>query len=262
MPYRLDLVHVALAAGFVVLAGALSVGFRLGLAKKLAVAAVRTAAQLALAGFALSAVFGLKSLPLVLLLGLAMVLLAGREALRRQSVKVAGTSFDVFLSMTVSAFAVSLIVTGVIVGAAPVWTPPVFIPILGMILGNSLNGISLALDRFLTGCVEQRALIETRLCLGATANEAVQPLVRDAVRTGMIPIINAMAIVGIVSLPGIMTGQLLAGADPRDAVMYQVVVMYMLAASTSFAAAAAVLLVRRRVFTPEMSLRDDLVRSD
>ena len=172
--------------------------------------------------------------------------------------EVGGTAFDVFLAMTVSAFTVSLIVTGAVIGARPIWTPPVFIPILGMILGNSLNGISLSLNRFLTGCVEQRKLIETRLSLGATPNEAVQPLVQDAVRTGMIPIINAMAIVGIVSLPGMMTGQLLAGADPKDAVMYQIVVMYMLAASTSFSAVIAVLMVRRRVFTHEMALRQDL----
>ncbi|HEX04081.1 MAG TPA: ABC transporter permease, partial [Bacteroidetes bacterium] len=153
---------------------------------------------------------------------------------------------------------VSLIVTGSVIGARPIWTPPVFIPILGMILGNSLNGISLALDRFLTGCVDQRALIETRLSLGATPNEAVQPLVREAVRTGMIPIINSMAIVGIVSMPGIMTGQLLAGADPKDAVLYQIVVMYMLAGSTSISTVISILMLRRRVFTADMALRSDL----
>ncbi|MCB2211952.1 iron export ABC transporter permease subunit FetB [bacterium] len=261
VPYELDVLRVSLAAGFVVVAGIISVLYNLGLAKRLAISTVRTALQLGLAGVALSFVFGIEHVALVLLLGLVMVLLAGREALNRQSVKLRGTAFDVFLAMTVSSFTVSLVVTGAIIGAEPIWRPPVFVPILGMILGNSLNGISLALDRFLTGCVDQRALIETRLSLGATAKEAVQPLVRDAVRTGMIPIINAMAIVGIVSLPGMMTGQLLAGADPKDAVMYQVVVMYMLAASTSFAAMISVLMVRRRVFTSSMALRQDLERS-
>jgi len=259
-PYELDVLHVSLAAGFVVVAGIISLMYNLGLAKRLTISALRTAVQLGLAGIALTAVFGLKSLVLVVLLGLVMILLAGREALNRQSVKLRGTAFDVFIAMTLSSFAVSLIVTGSVIGARPIWTPSVFIPILGMILGNSLNGISLALDRFLTGCVDQRSLIETRLNLGATAKEAVQPLLRDAIRTGMIPIINAMAIVGIVSLPGIMTGQLLAGADPEDAVMYQIVVMYMLAASTSFATVVSLLLVRRRVFTPDMMLSENLVR--
>jgi UDP-glucose/iron transport system permease protein len=260
VPYQLDVIRVTLAAGFVLVAGAISILYNLGLAKRLTISAMRTAIQLGLAGVALSTVFGLDNIVLVLLLGLVMILLAGREALNRQSVKLRGTAFDVFLAMTLSSFTVSLLVTGAVIGAQPIWTPPVFIPILGMILGNSLNGISLALDRFLTGCVDQRALIETRLSLGATEKEAVQPLLRDAIRTGMIPIINAMAIVGIVSLPGMMTGQLLAGADPKDAVLYQIVVMYMLAASTSVAAMISLLLVRRRVFTADMMLRADLSR--
>lgn len=249
---------VTLAAGFVLMAGIVSILFRLGLAKKLFVGAIRTAAQLVLAGLALSTVFGLKLVWLVMMLAVVMMALAGREAIHRLKIRVSGASFDAILSMSISAFVVAVLVTGVVVGAKPWWHPPVFIPLLGMILGNSLNGISLALDRFLTACANDRPRIEARLVLGATPHEAVQPQVREAIRNGMIPMINAMAIVGVVSLPGMMTGQLLAGADPMDAVMYQIVVMYMLAASTAIASAMAVLLVRRRVFNDDMALRPDL----
>ncbi len=258
----LSVFDVALAAGFVLAAGLLSTLYRLGLAKLLATAAVRTAIQLSLAGVALGTVFGLKRISLVLALAVVMILLAGREALRRQRIKVPGAWFDTLIAMSLSSLIVAVIVTGVIVGAQPWWTPPVFIPLLGMILGNSLNGISLSLDRFLGACSEQRDRIEARLALGATPAEASLHLFRDAVRTGMIPTINAMTVVGIVSLPGMMTGQLLAGADPRDAVAYQIVVMYMLAAATAFGSVIAVLLARRRVFTGEMALRQDLRSPD
>jgi putative ABC transport system permease protein len=134
----------------------------------------------------------------------------------------------------------------------------VFIPLLGMIIGNSLNGISLSLDRFLGACANERRRIESRLALGATPNEAVQPIVREAIRTGMIPMMNAMAIVGVVSLPGMMTGQLLAGADPMDAVLYQIVVMYMIAAAVALGSSMVVLLARRRVFNEAMAVRTDL----
>lgn len=259
-PYPLDALHVAIAAAFVLIAGLVSLVFRLRLGKRLLISSLRATAQLTLAGLALTTVFGIRNLALVALLAAVMIALAGREALRRQRVKVTGVAFDVFLSMVVSALSVSVLVTGIIIRAEPVWTPPVFVPILGMILGNSLNGISLGLDRFLNGCVEQRAMIETRLALGATPNEAVQPLVRDAVRTGMIPIINAMAIVGIVSLPGMMTGQILAGSPPMEAAKYQLLIMFLIAGGTGLGSVAAVSIGARRLFDGRHRLRLERLR--
>lgn len=254
----LSLWDVGLAAAFILIAGTLSLLFRLGVLKSLLIGAVRTAAQLGLAGIALKTVFGLNQFWLVGILAIAMVGLAGREALNRQKSRPKGMSLDIIGSMAVSAFLVSILVTGVVVGSDPWWRPPIFIPLLGMILGNSLNGISISLERFLSACRNDRARIEMRLSHGATSNEAIQPVVRESLRAGMMPIINAMAIVGVVSLPGMMTGQLLAGADPVDAVKYQVVVMYMIAASTTIASAMALLLARRRVFNADHTLKAGL----
>lgn len=248
----------ALAAVFVLAAGLLSAAFRLGLVKSLAVSAVRTAIQLAIAGLALEIVFGLERVWFVLLLAVFMLLLAGREARRRQKVRLSGLALDTMFSMTLSSFVVATTVTGLVIGAQPWWSPPYFIPIFGMVVGNSLTGISLALNHFLQGCVRERRHIEENLALGATPNEATLPLVRESVRTGMIPIINAMAIVGLVSLPGVMTGQLLAGADPKNAVQYQIIVMYMICAAVAFGSSSVVLLIRKRVFTSDMALRNDL----
>ncbi len=251
----LSALDVTLAVGFIIVAAIISFIFKLALSKPLAVGTLRTAAQLLIAGYALSFVFSINKLWLVVLLALFMIALSAREAINRQRTRVPGVAWDVVAGMTLSALLVSLAVTSVVVGADPWWRPSIFIPLLGMILGNSLNGVSISLERFLAGCVNERDAIETRLILGATPQEALAPLVRESLRAGMMPIINAMAIVGVVSLPGMMTGQLIAGADPMQAVKYQIVVMYMLAASTAFAGSLSVLLARRRVMTREWALR-------
>jgi putative ABC transport system permease protein len=104
-----------------------------------------------------------------------------------------------------------------------------------MLLGNSLTGLSLTLDRLLDELVTQRPAIEARLALGASLREAVSPHVREAVRGGMIPILNSMSVVGIVSLPGMMTGQIMSGTNPQRAVAYQILIMFMMAGSTALA---------------------------
>ncbi len=250
--------HISLAAGFVLIAGIISALMRLGLVKSLFIGAIRTAVQLGLAGVTLGLVFGIRSVWLVVLLAAVMIFLAGREAVARQKIKLSGTGLDVLIAMALSSTIVSVSVTGVVISCEPWWTPHLFIPMLGMILGNSLTGISLALDSFLGDCKTRRREIEDNLTLGANQVEATLPFVRKAIRTGMMPMINSMSIVGIVSLPGMMTGQLLAGADPKDAVMYQIVVMYMLVAATTFGSILAVWLARRRVFTDYMAINPSL----
>lgn len=250
--------QISLSAGFVIAAGVISVMMRLGLITSLFIASVRTVVQLSLAGAVLGFVFGLKSMWIVLLLALMMMLLAWREAIARQKFKIRGTGLDVMLSLSLSSLLVSVTVTGVIISARPFWTPHIFVPLLGMILGNTLTGISLALDRFISDCKSKRKEIEDRLLLGANPIEATLNISRNAIRTGMMPMINSMSIVGIVSFPGMMTGQLLAGADPKDAVMYQIVVMFMLVGSTAFGSLFTVWLTRRRLFNNDMALVSSL----
>ena len=118
-----------------------------------------------------------------------------------------------------------------------------------MIAGNSMNAISLSLERLLRDLRQQRPQIELALILGATGSQATAPILRAAVRAGMIPSINALMTVGLVSLPGMMTGQILSGTAPGDAVRYQIVVMLMLVASTAIGATLVTWVVRRRCFT-------------
>ena len=129
--------------------------------------------------------------------------------------------------------------------------PQYAIPLLGMILGTTLNGISLGLDRLGEELDTKRDQVETLLALGATRWEAAHDAIQRAVRTGMIPLINRMMIVGLVNLPGMMTGQILGGVEPLQAVMYQIVVMFLVAAGASLGACSAVLCSYLRLFSPE-----------
>ena len=110
-----------------------------------------------------------------------------------------------------------------------------------MILGNTMTGISLGLDVLTNGLVRERAAVEACLALGGTRYQALLPIIRDALRSGFMPTINGMAAIGLVSLPGMMTGQILAGVEPTDAVKYQLLIMFLIAGGTGLGTLAAVI---------------------
>jgi len=163
--------------------------------------------------------------------------------------------------LAVSGALTTTVVTQAVIGVRPWYEPQYVIPLAGMVLGNALNGISLCLDQLLETLDERRELIETALALGATSWEAARDVLRDAVRTGMIPNINSMSVAGIVALPGMMTGQILAGSDPVQAVAYQIVVMFMIAAATSLGCMIIALLTFARMFNrSHQLLSEDIVQ--
>jgi len=122
----------------------------------------------------------------------------------------------------------------------PWFDPRYAIPLLGMILGNTMTGISLGLNTLIGNAVREKVAIEARLALGHDIHKAFGDIVRDAVRTGLIPIINAMSAAGVVSLPGMMTGQILGGVPPVEAVKYQILIMFLIAGGTAIGLISAV----------------------
>jgi putative ABC transport system permease protein len=116
------------------------------------------------------------------------------------------------------------------------------------------------MSRMTESAWQQRAILEQRLMLGQSRDEAILDLRRDSVRTGMIPIINSMAAAGIVSLPGMMTGQILAGSPPVEAVKYQILIMFLIAGGTGFGVMAAIAITSRRLFDKRHRLRLDRLR--
>jgi putative ABC transport system permease protein len=125
---------------------------------------------------------------------------------------------------------------------------------LGMLLGNTMNGVALSSERLVSDIVKQRGMVEQRLLLGQSWQEACGDIRRDCMRVGMIPIINSMAAAGVVSLPGMMTGQILGGSSPVDAVKYQILIMFLIAAGTGFGVMTAIWRISRRLFDDRQRL--------
>ncbi|WP_028231044.1 ABC transporter permease [Paraburkholderia mimosarum] len=247
----LSLLDVAIAALLVIVNGAISVALSLGLERKLAIAAVRTVVQLLLIGYVLGWVFAFDRWYAVLPLTILMTVIAGLSGAQRGARTYTGQRVDSVMAIWASSWVVSAIALFVVIRIHPWYSPHYAIPILGMILGNTLTGVSLGVERMTEELTSRRDRIEMALALGATRWEAVQEPARQAVRAGMIPTLNQMAVVGIVSLPGMMTGQVLAGQSPVQAVRYQIVIMFLIAASSALGTVGAVLLAWRRLFSAE-----------
>ncbi len=256
---HLTTLDLSLAASLVVALAATSARIYPGLARQLLVAALRTAIQLTLIGLVLKTLFASSSLLWVALLSAVMLAVAGREVVVRQQRRFAGGwGYAIgMVSMFVSSFTVALFALIVVVGNQPWYQPQYAIPLLGMLLGNTMNGIALALDRLTQTAWDQRDTIEARLMLGHSAAQALSGIRQQVFRSGLIPIINAMAAAGIVSLPGMMTGQILAGAAPVEAVKYQIMIMFLIAGGAGFGTLAAVQLSVRRLFDERARLRLD-----
>ncbi len=258
---ELEAVDLALAACLVITAGLVSFALRLGLERQLAIAALRTVTQLLLIGYILRYIFELETFWAVGGWMAVMIAAASITAVRRSSRTYRGAQVYAFAVLVLSGLLTSYAVTGVVIGVTPWYQPQYIIPLLGMILGNSLTGISLCLDVLLERLKEHRHVVEMELAHGATRWEAALPQLREAVRRGMIPIINSMMVVGVVSLPGMMTGQILAGADPLEAVKYQIVVMFMIGAATSVGCMFIAFITSHRLFNAKHQLRADAILS-
>ena len=236
---ELDLADLALAATLLVLSAGLSLVLQLGVARKLVVSAGRMVAQLALVGVCL---FAATSPLWTALAALAMVLLAGREIMARQEHRLRGpwafglgTGCMLAASTLVTVFALTTQVR-----PDPWYDPRYALPLLGMVLGNTMTGISLGLHALTHGLLRERAAVEAQLCLGRTRFQAALPVLREALRSALMPLLNSMAAAGVIALPGMMTGQILAGSDPATAVEYQILIFFLIAGGTTLGSVTAV----------------------
>jgi len=242
--------QLALAFLFVLAAGILSLVYGLKLERDLALGSIRTFVQLVLLGYLLKFIFNINRVWLVLTVFGIMIIFAAltiRGRVRERRVSFLG---PVLISMLFSYFTVSFLVTAVVVAVKPWWTPQYFIPLAGMIVGNSVNAIAISLERLFSDLRNRRLEVEMMLCLGADYREASQDIFQNAIRAGMIPSINMMVAAGMVFIPGMMTGQILSGVDPMVAVYYQIVVMLMLVGSTAIGSLLVVRWVRGLCFGP------------
>lgn len=256
----LDLVIAML---LVLLLAGITFRMKLGLSGQILLAALRTTIQLLLVGLVLKVIFANVHLGWISLMAAAMLLAAGREVMVRQKRRLRGWwGFGVGAgSMFVSSFTVAFLALVVVIQADPWYAPQYSITLLGMLLGNTMTGVALAMDRLTQTAWQQRATIEERLMLGETPVDAIGEIRKDSMRAGMIPTINAMAAAGLVSLPGMMTGQILAGSPPVEAVKYQILIMFLITAGSGLGTLLAIWLTSNRMFDDRARLRLDRIKA-
>lgn len=253
----IPLPRLGLAALLVVVAVALSRRERIGLEGRLAWAAIRGAAQLLAVGYALRLLFAHEHAASVLGVIGVMTLVAAWTASRRvEHAPEGGRLFAAALASLLVGGAVALVpVFAFVITPSPWYEARYVVPIAGMVLSNAMNVVALVLERVFASTRAEAAIVEQLLALGASPEQAVHGPVRAAVRAAMTPTINGLLTVGLVALPGMMTGQIVSGVAPESAVRYQIVVLYQLAAVAVVSGVVSAALARRMLFTPRAQLR-------
>ncbi|MEM0979014.1 MAG: iron export ABC transporter permease subunit FetB, partial [Cyanobacteria bacterium P01_H01_bin.58] len=243
---ELSLVQLGLALGLALATIALSRWQNLGLVWSLTMATARTVLQLFAVGYLLAIVFALRTPWSVFLVLLVMLSVAASVARNRIDPRLQWL-LPAVAGVLLTSTAITIIYTIGIVVRPTVWYDPQYvIPLTGIVLGNAMNAASIAGDRLVSNIRRHQIEIETHLSLGATPAQAIKSYRQEAIKSGLIPTVNAMMIVGIVKLPGIITGQLLSNQDPLNAAMYQMLIMFMLAFSDLLAAVLITAVLQRR----------------
>ena len=260
---QLGNLDLALASLLVLLAGGLSLALRLGVTAQLFIAALRMLVQLSLMGLVLKTLFTLVSPWLTALAAAVMLLFAGREVMGRQTRPLKGLwTYGLGTgAMTLAATLVTVLALSVTLRADPWYHPAYALPLLGMVLGNCMTGTALALERLTEGAAKERAAIEARLALGHDRVRAFSSVVRQAVRAGIMPVVNAMSAMGLVFLPGMLTGQILAGQPAEQAVRYQILVMFLIAGGTALGVLSITLAAAARLTDGRHRLRLDRLKT-
>ncbi len=253
---------LALASSLVALDAVVSVALRLQLHRQLLWAATRMVIQLVAVGFILRFIFALNNPLATLAIVVVMGAIAAREVAARPVRKFKG-----FAGLTISGATVTLatLVTAILalttaIRPHPWYDPRYAVSLVGIILGSVLNSGSLALDGIVGGVWRERTAIEAQLGLGFDYRTATLPLLREAIRRGLLPIINQMSAAGLITLPGIMTGQIIAGMDPMEAVKYQILLMFLLAGASGLAVLIVAELALRRLSDARQRLRVDRLK--
>jgi putative ABC transport system permease protein len=246
-----SLARVGLSVVLVAVAAAISRWQKADLEKDIFIAVVRSFIQLIAVGYALEIVFQVDHPLLTLAITGVQLLIAawtsGNRAKRTPNGHlIALVSIFIGTALTLT----TLVVLGVFA-----FEPSDVVPIGGMIIGNAMATCTLVVTNLSKDLIDQRNLVETKLALGADSREATRGQLRRAIRNGMVRIIDTTKTIGLIKLPGAMTGMILAGASPLQAVQLQMIVMYMLIGANAFTGLTAAYLVYKAFFTPYEQLK-------
>ena len=252
--------RLSVGVALIVVALGISRAMGLGLGKDLVVGAIRAAAQLLLIGYALAFVFGHETPWWTMVALIIMVAVATATSVRRveHSPGTRALLPYAFIALASGAGLALVPVFALVLRPHPWFEARYLIPISGMMLSSAMNVVAQVFERLFSLARSESAVIEQMLALGASPKQAMRPHVRAAIRAAMIPTINGLLTVGLVSLPGMMTGQILSGTDPEQAVRYQIVIMYQLVAVAAVSGTLAAVFARKLLFTDREQLRATL----
>jgi putative ABC transport system permease protein len=248
------LIRLGLGLILLIIVFALSRWKKLDIERDLGIAALRGFCQLMLLSIIIMAIFDLNDLFLVLLV-LAIMATAGGYTSARRAKGIPKMFSITFISILVgSSVALSILI---LIGLIPL-QPEFLIPLGGMAIGNSMIGCSLIINRLKSEFKNNRNKVETALALGATSDQAGEPYFRASVKASLIPTIDNLKTLGIIFIPGAMTGMLIAGADVIWAAEYQIMVFLMIMSSKSIAIIILSILIKNRLFTEEHQLNETI----
>ena len=249
---HVTLAQVALCLALVGVAVAVSAWQGAGLERDIAIAVVRSFIQLTAIGYVIELIFEQDNIGFVIVLLVVMVLFGAFTA-RARARKVPRAFWPLLIALALAgATTLGLVL------ALGVFEPKArfMVPVGGMVIGNAMTAAAVALNRLGDDVADSAGRIEATLALGATATQAIRPVLRRSLRSGMIPLIDSTKTTGLIFFPGTMVGMLLAGASPQDAVRLQLILLYVLLGSVAIGALTSVLLAYRNFFTPAQQLRE------
>lgn len=243
------------ALGMVAITIGLSSWQNLGLEIKLATATVRTILQLTVLGYVLAATFVFNN-PIVVLIILGVMLAITAVTVRNRIGKKIPQLLLIVLGSMFFSTVLTLSYTVLLIIQPDNWYEPQYlIPLGGVVLGSAMNGAAVAGERLVSKISNSQLEIETHLSLGATPQQAMAGYRKEAIRAGLIPTLNQMMVIGIITLPGLMSGQLLSGTDPLNAASYQILTLFMLVVSNLMTTLLVTQGLTRQFFNAQAQLR-------
>ena len=249
--YDIDIWGLLVALAMVTVAAGISELMRINIGKTLLWSACRALLQLCAMGFVVGYVIRANNVWLVFAVIAVMLVAAVQITLSRAKGVPKGLAGPVLLSLTITMLLMISLVTELVVRPHPWYAPQLVVPLTGMLLGNTVSALAVGLSRFYESMDERRDEIDTMLALGATAWESARPSIVSSIRLGLLPTTATLASCGIVTIPGMMAGQVIAGGDPLEAAKYQFVVFAAIAALTLVADSLIMAMVYRTCFTAD-----------
>lgn len=233
---------------------------KLGITKNILLGTVRSFAQLTLMGYVLEWIFDLQKWYFTVLMIIIMIVFATYDSYRRIDFRPRKTFVSCLSSMIIgTAFPLSFMFY-IVLRITPWYNPQYIIPISAMVISNTMTAISICLNTFGSELRLRRYEVEAKLSLGAKKSLALEVIRKSAIKAGLIPTINALMVLGIVKLPGMMTGQILGGVAPIESVKYQLLIMYMISSAAAISLFVLVYLLEKGVFNDREQIRYELLK--